>query len=112
MLARVSGSAVSSEAAISLRAAFLAPLSGISPERRRPPRIRIRSMIPRKTPPYGGPACSLPLWNRKRLAFAGWGRRNWRVFPSLWGGFGLLRGWGGFAALKIGAEGRGQPFGG
>ena len=46
MLVRVSGSAVSSDAAISLSAAFLAPLMGISPVRRRPPRMRIRSMVP------------------------------------------------------------------
>ena len=43
-LASLSGSAVSSAAAISGSAAFLAPLIGISPCSRRPPRMRILSM--------------------------------------------------------------------
>ena len=46
-LRRTSGSAVSSDAAISFNAAFLAPLTGMAPDRRAPPRMRIRSMIPR-----------------------------------------------------------------
>src|SRR5262249_28922495 len=43
-LARIRGSAVRSDAAMSFRAAFLAPLMGISPFSGCPPRMRIRSM--------------------------------------------------------------------
>jgi hypothetical protein len=46
-LLSVSGASVSKHAAISGKAAFLAPLIGISPLRRAPPLILILSMTPR-----------------------------------------------------------------
>src|ERR1043166_8379816 len=56
-LAKIRGSAVRSDAAINFKAAFLAPLMGISPFRGKPPRIRIRSI---KTLVAGGPAQGKP----------------------------------------------------
>src|SRR6185437_13640188 len=121
---KVSGSAVSNDAAISFSAAFLAPLMGMAPDRRVPPRIRIRSIIPQagpsrpkamlvawQTPPrqtesMEDPLCSLRRANRLRNRIF---HNIFRVFWAVRRGLapGLL-----LAPLQIGPQRRGQFFGG
>src|SRR3954469_13919288 len=118
-LVRVRGSGVSSDAAISFRAAFLAPLMGISPFSGRSPRIRMRSMtypMNGKGVVAGGPAQGKPGKDRTNLSFSGafWGafRRFRRGFGARFGGgFGGLGRVGFFAPLEVGPKGRGQLFG-
>ena len=121
---RIRGSAVSSDAAISFRAAFLAPLMGISPLSRWPPRMRIRSInpqfgalrpktmlvargVPRGQTEIGTDALCRPRWSALRRL--GVFLKVFRVFDRFVTRRGRLRR---LAPLQIGLQCRGQPFGG
>src|SRR5664279_496932 len=94
MLRSVTGWSVSSDAAISFSAEFLAPLIGISPLRRLPPRTRILSIFP-----LGAPA---PVHFLVARAMAREQPRKERKLTRLLGGIRAFRRWfGGIAQGRL-----------
>ena len=96
-LERLSFSDVSRQAAISFRAAFLAPLMGISPLRRAALRMRIRS-IGLHWGRANGIACRVSARAQRKAPLSAGSRRLWRgggdrVFLRLFRVFGGQRGW-------------------